>query len=120
MQGAAPPAAASWASTPGGEKGFIAALFDFSFSSFITTKLMKVIYGVLLAVAMLAAFGLFMTGVNEIGSRYGSALRGVLFMILSPVAAVLYVIVARLYCELIVVLFRIAESVRDINRKTKE
>jgi hypothetical protein len=122
MPGAAPPApaAGSWASAPGGEKGFIASLFDFSFSSFITTKLMKVIYGVLLFAALLGAFAVFMAGVSEIGSRYGSAARGVLFIILSPIAAVLYVILARLYCELIVVLFRIAESVRDINRKTKE
>ena len=118
-----PQAQGSWAGTPAagtGEKGFFGSLFDFSFSSFVTTKLIKVIYGLLIVSSVFVGIGVFFRGIFEFTSKYGSEGLGILFIILSPVVAFLYLLLARLYCELIIVMFRIAETLRDINRKTKE
>jgi hypothetical protein len=52
--------------------------------------------------------------------RYGSVLAGLLMLVLAPVAAFFTLIMGRMYTELIIVAFRIAENLQEINRKTKE
>jgi hypothetical protein len=93
------------------EKGFFASLFDMSFSSFITTKLVKVIFIIWMILAVIVAIGLIVAGFQE------SAGLGILALVLSPVAFLLYMILGRVYCEMMIVLFRIAEHVRDIATK---
>ena len=87
--------------------GFFTKLFDFSFSEFITTQLIKLLYGVAIVFA-----GLFVLASIASGFQ-ASAIVGPLVLIVSPLLFVLYVIIARVYCELIIVLFRIAENTRD-------
>jgi hypothetical protein len=91
-----------------GNKGFFASLFDISFSSFVTSKLIKVVYVLWMVIAALLAIGVIVAG---FGQSTGS---GILALVLSPVAFFLYLILGRVYCELVIVLFRIAENVRDI------
>jgi hypothetical protein len=82
------------------EKGFFGSLFDFSFQSFITTKLIPVLYGLALLAVVLSAIGLL--------TRGGA---GVILGILVLVFGTIY---ARVLMETIIVFFRIAEHTRDM------
>jgi hypothetical protein len=102
------------------KKGFFVALFDFSFSSFVTTKVLKVLYGLWLLVVVFVLIGGIIGAVTQMTSRYGDVLTGLLMLILSPVGAFLTLILGRMYFELIIVAFRVAENLEELNRKTKE
>ncbi len=83
-------------------KGFFESLFDFSFVSFVTTRIIGVLYALMIAVGVLcllvAIFPVFtMSGVSEAGK-------------LAPFVFVLYVVIARVFCEVIIVLFKIADN----------
>ena len=78
---------------------FFGALFDFSFTSFITTKLIPVLYGIWLVLIVLSAV-IFLT-------RGGA---GIIFAVITLVLGVIW---ARVVMETIIVFFRIAEHTRD-------
>ena len=101
---------------PAAPQGFFAGLFDLSFSSFITTKIIKALYVFWMAVTgILLVIGI-VGGIVRIGDDPGI---GVLMVLASPLAALLYIVLGRIYLELLIVLFRIAENIGDINRKTR-
>jgi hypothetical protein len=102
------------------DKGFVGSLFDFSFTSYVTTKVLKVIYVLWMLLAVGVLLGGFVQAVDQMTSRYGSILVGLLTLIIAPLAAVFTLILGRMYTELIIVAFRIAENLQEINRKTKE
>lgn len=85
-------------------RGFFPTLFDLSFSSFITLKFLKLIYGVALVLIGLATLVFFITGL----SRGGGTAIAAFFLV--PVFGLLYVVIVRIYLELIAVLFRIGEN----------
>ena len=87
-------------------------MFDFSFTEFITTKLIKFLYGLGMLLGALMALGLIITGFTQ------SAIVGILFLILSPLVFLLYVIGARVWLEIVIVIFRIAEHTADIAKNT--
>jgi hypothetical protein len=93
------------------QKGFFARLFDFSFSEFITTSIIKVLYVIAIIAAAIVALGILVTGLMALS---GDPLRGVAMVILSPIAFILYVILARIYLELIIIIFRIEENTDKI------
>jgi len=93
-------------------QGLIATLFDFSFNSFVTTKFIKLIY----VLFMLVAGGAVLVFIG-IGFK-GGFMQGILCLILSPVVAFIYLFFARMWTELIIVVFRIAEHLRSIDAKT--
>lgn len=86
-------------------KGFLESLLDFSFSSFVTTRIIAVLYGILIAAGALVALA------TVVGGLQGGAIPTLMAIIMAPVVFVLYVIVARVYCEVIIVLFKIADNV---------
>lgn len=92
-------------------QGFFARLFDFSFRGFITPTIVAILYGILIAVAGLGTLFLIISAFQV------RAWVGILALILSPVYFFLLVIFARLYLELVVVLFRIAQDVGEIARR---
>lgn len=49
--------------------GFLRALFDFSFSQFITTRLVRLLYGIGVLVAVLVTLGAIVAGFNESAGR---------------------------------------------------
>jgi len=85
-------------------KGSIGMLFDLSFTEFITTRIIKVLFIIGVAFAAIWAFVLIVGGFSA------GAGMGVLFLILSPIVFLLLVLGARIWCELIIVVFRIAEN----------
>lgn len=85
-------------------KGFFASLFDFGFTSFITLRFLRVIYIVLMAVIFITGLILFFTGFTR-----GAA--GIAFsLIVVPIVTLLYLVIARIYMELIAIFFRIGEN----------
>ena len=97
-------------------KGFFAGLLDFTFTTFITTKVIKFLYGlILLLVGLGVLAGLFGIAMSLINGRVVDAL---LALVVLPIATVLSVIFGRMYMELIIVIFRIAEDLGGIRKNT--
>lgn len=93
-----------------GQKGFFASLFDFSFTELITTKIIKVLYGLGILGAILVAGSLMIPAIKH----SDSAGEKILAVILFPLLALLYIIIFRVFYEIIIVIFRIAEYSKDI------
>ena len=93
------------------DKGFIGTLFDFSFSEFITTKVIKVLLGL----AML--FNAVLTISLIVSSFFADGLVGTIVLILSPLLYLVLMLFSRIYLELIIVIFRIAENLMAIREK---
>ena len=103
------------AERPRGEKGFIGSLFDFSFDSFVTPKIIKVLY-VLLTVWTLLV-GLFFL---VIGFRSGGFFGGMaVLIIVEPIFILLTLGVYRVLLEAFMVIFRIYEETKKISEKTE-
>jgi uncharacterized membrane protein len=92
-------------------KGFFGELFDFSFSEFITTRIIKVLF--VLAVIGSVIYGLVVLGQGVVMLRESVAL-GLGMIVVSPIVFLLCVIAARVYLELIMIIFRIAEDTEEI------
>lgn len=105
----AEPAGAAGAGRPITDAGgFFGALFDFSISEFITTRIIKVLYILAIVVIGLSAFAVFLATATQ---GAGAAIAG---LIIAPIFFLLYVIIARIWMELIIVIFRIAQYAREI------
>jgi hypothetical protein len=86
-------------------------LFDFSFTEFVTTKIIKFLFALGVIASGIAAVVMLVGGLAVLTSE---PLRGIGMIILSPIAFLLYVIGARVYLELIMIIFRIAEHTEEI------
>jgi hypothetical protein len=92
-----------------GGDGFLRSLFDLSFSSFVTTKVVKLVYLLtLLAIGLLAVFFVIA------GFSQSPALGAVVLLILAPLSSLFYAVYARVLLEFIIAVFRIAEYQRDL------
>ena len=90
------------------QKGFFASLFDLSFSNLITTRVLKFLY-------VIAMIGSAIVTVVYIGAAFSASTGfGVLVLLLCPIPFLLYVILARIWIEFILVVFRMADDVREI------
>lgn len=96
-----------YATSTGGGTGFFGSLFDMSFSSFVTTKLVKVIY--ILAMVLIGLTALAQL-VVALASGEGGAI--VASLLLVPLFALLALIWTRVGLELVMVVFRIGEDAR--------
>jgi hypothetical protein len=81
--------------------GFMAGLFDFEFKSFIALRFLKVIYIVAMIFIGLGAVALFI---------YSLAARQFLGALAALVFMFFYLIVVRVWLEVIALLFRIGEN----------
>jgi hypothetical protein len=94
-------------------RGFFEALFDFSFSEFLTPKIIKVLYGIGLVLAAIGALVFIVAGFHRgVGA-------GIIFLILSPLVFLLYTLAVRIYLEILIVMFRIAGWVEQIASRGK-
>lgn len=86
----------------------IRALFDLKFDHLITRSLLGAVYGIAVAAilvsALVAAIALISSG--GVGIVVG--------LVVVPLVALLYVLIARVVAEAVVVYFRIGEDVRAI------
>jgi len=98
-----------------GEKGFIGSLFDFSFSSFVTPKIVKVLYVLITIWTALLALTILI-----IGFRTGG-LAGGLFtlIIIEPIFILLTLGIYRVVLEAFMVVFRIYEETKKIRENAE-
>lgn len=95
------------------QKGFMGSLFDLSFTEFVTTKIIKFLFILAIVAATIAAIIIIVTGFK------GGFISGIISLILSPIAFLLYVVLARMWLELVIVIFRIAENTGRLVDKDK-
>jgi len=88
-----------------GDQGFLASLFDISFSSLITTRVIKVLY--VLSMVIIGIIALVFVG----GAFSNSVASGIIvLLIVAPLVSLLYLIYVRVLLELVLVIFRILET----------
>jgi hypothetical protein len=87
------------------DRGFFGSLFDISFSSLVTTKVIKVLY--VLSMIMIGLGALFFVG----AAFTNSAAAGVFTLIIvAPLFALLYLVYVRVLLEIVIAIFRIMET----------
>ena len=92
--------------------GFFRSLYDFSFSSFITLRLIRIIYVVLTIVYTLGAVIAF------IGALIAHQPIDIVFaIIVVPLVYFVYLMLARVVLEVVMVLFNIGKDVRAIRER---
>lgn len=90
-------------------KGFFGSLFDLSFTSLITSKIIKLLYILSIVVAGIAAL-------SVIASSFAASTTAGIFslLIVAPLIFIVSVIYARVLLEIIIVIFRISEHAAEI------
>jgi len=111
---AAPPTPGRARQRGAGEKGFIGSLFDFSFTSLVTPKIITVIY--ILLTIWVALIGLTML---VIGFRTGGVVGGLFTLIIvEPIFVLLTLGICRVVLEMFMVVFRLYEETKQIRENT--
>ena len=90
-------------------KGFFAALFDLSFTTFVTPTIIKVVY-----VIGLVAIGLGTIFFAVSGFFGDSPAVGIVTLVVSPIVGLLYLCLFRMMCEFYLAITRMSE---DVNRR---
>ena len=112
IAGVTPPAART---KRRGEKGFLGSLFDFSFSTFVTPKIIKVLYVLLTLWTVLIGVVILVVGFKE-GGFWGGLFT---LVIIEPIFVLLTLGVYRVVLEAFMVIFRIYEETRKISERTQ-
>ena len=101
------------ASAPGGA-GFVASLFDFGFTSFVTPKIIKALYALVTAWTLLWAVLLFFIGLHNFH------MAGALFVliIVDPILILVSLGVLRVVLEFFMVTFRMQEDLRALRERS--
>ncbi len=86
--------------------GFFKALFDFSFSHFVTPKVVKFIY-----VLSMVAIGLMWLVWLVVAAQDGGALRLVFVLIIGPLVGLLYLTFIRMTLEFYLATVRMSEDI---------
>jgi hypothetical protein len=111
-QGTTTHSPASHASVNASAKGFVGSLFDFGFTSFVTPKVVKVVYVLIMAGLALVELAYLIFAFKE------SVAFGVIsLVILCPLSFFVYLALWRILLELFIVIFRIADDLRSIRER---
>jgi len=102
---------AGYAPPPRGN-GFWSRFFDFSFEEFITPSLIKVLFVIAMVVIGLGVLAAIIMGF------VASGVYGIFVLIAALIGGFIYLLLARVGLEMVVVFFRIRENTEEIaNRK---
>jgi hypothetical protein len=113
--GQAPPGRSAFATQqfPAAEpKGFLGALFDFSFTSFVTPKVVKVLYILIVVVVGLSAVGF---ALSVLAANVGLGL--IVLLIGAPLYFLVVTALYRITLEFFMVIFRMAQDIRAIRER---
>ncbi len=92
-------------------KGLLRSLFDFQFTSLITTKIIRFVYALIVVLLSLGALGVFISSLARGG------FIGVFFaLIIVPLGYLVYLILIRIWMEILIVVFRLGDDVRAIRQ----
>jgi hypothetical protein len=89
------------------EKSLIENLMDFSFQRMLTPRMLKMLYGVHLLIGLVAAIWFVFSGFQT------STSNGLLALIISFAAMLLWIIYCRVVVELLAVVFRAAQAITN-------
>ncbi len=92
----------------GEHRGFWASIFDMAFTNFITIKIVQLLYWLAIILNALIALGVF------IGLTRAGGAGVVAGLILAPILFIILTILSRVYLEIIIVLFRIADNTAEM------
>lgn len=93
-------------------KGFLGALFDFSFTSFVTPKVVKVLYILIVVVVGLSAVGF---ALSVLAANVGLGL--IVLLIGAPLYFLVVTALYRITLEFFMVIFRMAQDIRAIRER---
>ncbi|MGH8905417.1 MAG: DUF4282 domain-containing protein [Egibacteraceae bacterium] len=113
-----PPPPPAWQAPPYGgippsNTDFFSALFDVNFRQFITPKIIKAFYILVMIAAGLFALSLVFYG-SQVGGNAGALIA---LLVVGPLYFFITVILWRLVLEFFAVMFRIGEDIRDIRQR---
>jgi hypothetical protein len=89
------------------ESGLIENLMDFSFQRWVTPRMLKLLYGVHLLIGLVAAVWFVFSGFQT------STSNGLLAIILSIPAMLLWIVYCRVVVELLAAVFRAAQVITN-------
>jgi hypothetical protein len=93
----------------GSSKGFMASLFDFGFNSFVTPKVVKVVYVLITILISLGTIGIIITGFRL------NVAAGIFFLVIvAPLFFFIYLALWRIALEIFILIFRIGDDIRNI------
>ena len=109
-----PPRPSPGPAQPGqtGAKGFLGALFDFRFTSFVTPKVVKVLYPLIMILTGLTALSFI-----DIAFRASIGFGFVSLFILAPLFFLVVTAIYRILLEFFIVIFRVAEDIRAMRER---
>lgn len=93
-------------------KGFLGALFDFSFTSFVTPKVVKVLYILIVVVVGLSAVGF---ALSVLATNVGLGL--IVLLIGAPLYFLVVTALYRITLEFFMVIYRMAQDIRAIRER---
>jgi hypothetical protein len=93
-------------------KGFLSALFDFGFTSFVTPKVIKALY-MLIMIGTVASALVFTISVFKVSAAFG--LLTLIFG--DPLFILIVMAIYRIILEFFVVIFRVAEDIRALRER---
>ncbi len=89
-------------------KGFFPTLFDFSLSSFLAPKVIRILYIVAVVLICLGGVGFLLVTLASGGAGI------IIGLILVPLFTLLYLIIVRIQTEFVIVAFRTYEEVKSL------
>ena len=95
-------------------KGFVKSLYDFKLDSYVTPRVLRFLYAV---VVLLLTLGAVLFLLASLASGDSSAATAAVIVI--PIGYFLYLVFTRIYFELIAAFFRMADDVRAIRRSSE-
>ena len=91
--------------------------FDFndflSFKKMITPTIIKIIFWIGMAGAVIGALVMMGSSFGRYGSGIGGFFGGLIALVVGPV-------IVRVYCELLILLFRMNDTLTEINKNLKK
>jgi hypothetical protein len=110
--GTPPPGSPQYGYSQGG-RGFWSRFFDFSFEEFITPSLVKALFIIAMVVIGLGVLaGIIMGFVS-------SGVYGIFVLIAALIGGFIYLLLARVFLEMIVIFFRIRDNTEEIANKKR-
>lgn len=97
------------------QRGLISSIFDLSFTHFITPKIQRFLYALLLVVSGVAAVGVLIAALGMAGGFFGKV--GALIVGV-PLAGLVFLLMAmyfRVMMEILIVVFKAVDYLRDIS-----
>ncbi|WP_344971629.1 DUF4282 domain-containing protein [Salinactinospora qingdaonensis] len=96
------------------DKGFFGALFDFNFDYFVTSKVIKVLYVLGMVAVALSTLISLVSAFVVMGDTPG---MGIVLLVATPILGMIYLILLRIWMELLIVIFKIGEDLRAMRER---